>query len=265
MRVKILIKTDKLPIIYRHRVISLFKEALKRADQDYKEHLYNGKITKPYSFNVPLPREKTAVKGKIQIDQNFIIEDTIYELKNSFLSIYVSALDYRFLISLFNGLKRIKVFDFSSKENMLVNGEKIFWEIKKVIPINEKPINSDTIIFRAYSPIIVEDVEDKPVLFSDKRFEKELNEVTDRILRSETIKGKGLEKPLKFEPLKMNKQVVKHTLKAFREKTGKPIMYLTGNSGIFKLSGHPKDLEILYRIGIGNRTGQGFGMVEVLG
>ena len=108
-------------------------------------------------------------------------------------------------------------------------------------------------------------MEDKPVLFSDKRFEKELNEVTDRILRSETIKGKGLEKPLKFEPLKMNKQVVKHTLKAFREKTGKPIMYLTGNSGIFKLSGHPKDLEILYRIGIGNRTGQGFGMVEVLG
>jgi CRISPR-associated endoribonuclease Cas6 len=42
-------------------------------------------------------------------------------------------------------------------------------------------------------------------------------------------------------------------------------MYLTGNTGIFKLSGHPKDLEILYKIGIGNRTGQGFGMVEVLG
>jgi len=265
MRVKIVIKTDKLPIIYRHRVLSLFKEALKKADQDYKEYLYNGKITKPYSFNVSLPREKRAVKGKIQIDQNFIIEDTVYELKDSFLSIYVSVLDYRFLISLFNGIKRIKVFDFSSEENMLVNGEKIFWEIKKVIPLNEKPMNSDSVIFRANSPIVVEDLEDKPVLFSDKRFEKELNEVTDRILRSETIKGKGLEKPIKFEPIKMNKKVVKHTLKTFREKTRKPIMYLTGNTGIFRLTGHPKDLEILYKIGIGNRTGQGFGMVEVLG
>ncbi|HHG74513.1 MAG TPA: CRISPR-associated endoribonuclease Cas6, partial [Persephonella sp.] len=105
MRIKIVIKTDKLPVIYRHRVLSLFKEALKRADQDYKEYLYNGKITKPYSFNIPLPREKMAVKGKIQIDNNFIIEDTIYELKKSFLSLYLSALDYRFLISLFNGIK----------------------------------------------------------------------------------------------------------------------------------------------------------------
>lgn len=34
-------------------------------------------------------------------------------------------------------------------------------------------------------------------------------------------------------------------------------------TGIFKLSGHPKD--ILYKIGIGNRTSQGFGIVEVLG
>ncbi len=266
MRIKILLKTDKIPIIYRHRIVSLIKEALKKSDRDYKEFLYNGKITKPFSFNLVIPKSKRTEKAKIQIDKNFEIEDTVFLFEDSnYISLYISALDYRFLISLFNGLKRLKTFDFSSDENMLVNGEKIFWELKKVIPLNERPVKADTILFKTNSPIIVEDQNDNPVLFFDKNFEYHLNEITDRILSSSHIKGKGLEKPLKFEPIKMQKQVVKHTLKAFREKTGKPIMYLTANAGIFRLSGHPKDLEILYKIGIGNRTGQGFGMVEVVG
>jgi CRISPR-associated endoribonuclease Cas6 len=41
-------------------------------------------------------------------------------------------------------------------------------------------------------------------------------------------------------------------------------MYITGNTGIFKLSGDAEDLNMLYKIGIGNRTGQGFGMLEIL-
>ena len=265
MRMKIYIKTNKIPILYKHKVMSLFKEALKKSDKDYKDFLYKGKITKPFSFNLVLPPKRKPIKAKIQIDENFTIEDTIFEIEEGYLSLFVSALDYRFLISLFNGLKRLHTFNFSSDTNMLVDGEKITWEIKKVSSLNEKPIKSRHIVFKTNSPIVLENGNDKPVLFSDKNFEYHLNEITDRILKSPHIKGKGLEEPLKFEPIKMKKQVIKHTLKAFREKTGKPIMYLTGNSGIFKLSGHPKDLEILYKIGIGNRTGQGFGMVEVLG
>ena len=265
MRIRILIKTNKVPILYRHRVVSLFKEALKKSDEDYKKFLYNGKITKPFSFNLVLPPNRKPIKARIQIDENFSIEDTVFEIEEGYLSLFISALDYRFLISLFNGLKRLHTFDFSSDKNMLIDGEKIVWEIKKVSSLNEKPIKSNIVVFKTSSPIIVEDENDKPVLFSDKKFEYHLNEITDRILRSPHIKEKGLEEPLKFEPVKMNKQVIKHTLKDFREKTGKPIMYLTGNSGIFKLTGHTKDLEILYKIGIGNRTGQGFGMVEVLG
>ncbi len=86
----------------------------------------------------------------------------------------------------------------------------------------------------------------------------------NRTLSSEHIKGREIEKPLKFKPINMKRDVVKHTLRKFRELTGRPIMYLTGNSGIFKLSGHPEDLKILYKIGIGTKTGQGFGMVEIV-
>ncbi|WP_457623136.1 CRISPR-associated endoribonuclease Cas6, partial [Persephonella sp.] len=241
------------------------KEALRKSDEDYKRFLYNGKITKPFSFNLVIPPGAKKEKKPIQIDPDFSIEDTVFVLENGhFISLFISAMDYRFLISLFNGLGKIPEFNFSFDENMLIDGRKTTWKIKKVIPLNEKPVISDTVIFKTNSPIIVEDRYDNPVLYSDPQFEQHLNEITDRILSSPHIKGKGLEKPLKFEPIEMQKQVIKHTLKAFREKTGKPLMYLTGNKGIFKLSGHPKDLEILYKIGIGNRTGQGFGMVEVM-
>ncbi|MCX7759678.1 MAG: CRISPR-associated endoribonuclease Cas6 [Hydrogenothermaceae bacterium] len=264
MRVKVALKTDKIPMLYRHRMISLIKEALKKADREYKEFLYNNKITKPFTFNLSFPKNKEILEADIQIDSNFIVKDNVVIVKEGYLNLYVSSIDYRFLIGLVNGLKKLKTFNLSHEENMLVNGEKVVLEIVDMKMLNERHIQSRTVIFKTNSPILIEDKNDNPVIFSDKNFERELNEVTDRILRSEVVKGKGLYEPLKFEPIDMKKQVVKHTLKSFREKTGKPLMYLTGSSGVFKITGHPKDLEILYKIGIGNRTGQGFGMVEVL-
>ena len=259
-----MLEAPMIPFLYRHRILSLIKEALKNSDKEYKDFLYENKITKPFTFNLVPPPNKEIKEAEIQIDNNFKVKDYVFYSKDSYFSLFISSADYRFIITLFNGLKKLKNFDFSSYENMLVNGERVILKIKRVDVLNEKPIRSDTVIFKTNAPIIVEDKNDNPILFSDKNFEKELNQITDRILSSPHIKGKGLEKPLKFEPIKMSKQVVKHTLKSFREKTGKPVMYLTGNTGIFKLSGHPKDLELLYKIGIGNRTGQGFGMVEVL-
>lgn len=264
MRIKITLETPMIPFLYRHRILSLIKEALKKSDKDYKDFLYKNKITKPFTFNLVPPLNKEIKEGEIQIDNNFTVKDYIFYSKDSYFNLFISSADYRFVITLYNGLKNLKTFDFSSYENMLVNGEKVILHIKRVNVLNEKPIRGNSVVFKTNAPIIVEDKNDNPVLFSDKNFEKELNEITDRILSSPHIKGKGLEKPLKFEPIKMGKQVIKHTLKSFREKTGKPVMYLTGNTGVFRLSGHPKDLEPLYKIGIGNRTGQGFGMVEVL-
>lgn len=69
---------------------------------------------------------------------------------------------------------------------------------------------------------------------------------------------------MEFIPLKLKKQVIKHTIKGFREKTGKPYMMLTCFEGCFQSIGEPEDLQMLYQTGIGLRTGQGFGMVEVV-
>ena len=264
MRVRIVLKTDEMPLLYRHRIISLIKEALMRSDKDYKEFLYDGKITKPFTFSLMFPSTKEFVNKKITIDRDFEIEDKAVLIKDGFVSLYISSSDYRFMILLFTGLKKIGTFNFSYDDYMLVDGKHINLEVKSISVLNEKVIKNDFAVFKTMSPIILEAIDDEPVLFSDNRFEKELNEIMDRILRSETVRSFGLKRRLKFEPIKMSQKVIKHTLKGFREKTGKPIMYLTGNVGIFKLSGDPEDLNMIYKIGLGNRTGQGFGMLEIL-
>ena len=264
MRVRIVLKTDEMPLLYRHRIISLIKEALMRSDKDYKEFLYDGKITKPFTFSLMFPSTREFVNKKINIDRNFEIDDKVALIKDGFVSLFLSSSDYRFMISLFTGLKKMGTFNFSYGDCMLVDGKPINIEVKSVSVLNERMISNNFAIFKTMSPIVLEAKDDEPITFLDDRFEKELNEIMDRILRSQIIRGFGLKKRLKFEHIKMSVKVIKHTLKDFRENTGKPIMYITGNTGIFKLSGDPEDLNTIYKIGIGNRTGQGFGMLEVL-
>lgn len=129
--------------------------------------------------------------------------------------------------------------------------------------LNEKKIENDSVTFKTLCPALIETKDGKPILPSDnvEDFNIEFNAIHDRIFKD--IRGYGLKRALEFEPLSLKKQVVKHTLEGFREKTGKPYMTLTCFEGSFRLSGDPEDLRLLYQIGIGLRTGQGFGMVEV--
>ena len=281
MKFKILIKTQKLPILYRHRVISLFKEALKLSDPEWMDFLYNSKLPKPFTFNLSLPLGFKVRKEAVQIDEKFNPEEfpelremeVFYLPENSFLTLWVSSADYRFLISLYNGLQKLKTFDFSSDDTMLVNGEKLTWEIKKIFAIKDRVVTQRKVFLRTCSPILVErnvNGKKKPVLLTDSNFEKELNFVMDKILKS--LRGYGFKEPLSFkvavDPKSMKPlakvQKVKHTLKEFREKTGLPYMTLTVNRGMFQVEGNPEDINYMVKIGIGNRTGQGFGMVEVV-
>lgn len=265
MRLRIFIKARKIPMLHRHRVVSLLKEALRRASPEYKEEIFTPHLTRPFNFNLLLPRSKNVYKGRLQIEPGVEVEDTIFELRPSdFASLFLSTLDYTFAITFFNGIRQLKYFAFSTDDTMLIDGEPQEWEIAKVMVLKERPITDSTVVFRTCSPFIIENEKDQPILFYEQNFEQELNELMDRIFQSPHIKGKGLSKPLKLQPIKMQKQVARTTFKEFRMKTGRPIMFLTGNSGTFRLSGDPEDLNIIYRIGLGNRTSQGFGMVEVL-
>ena len=265
MRIKIKLKTNKLPQLYNHRIQSLIKEAIKLGNPSYKDNLYKETIPKPFCFSVSLPPKKQIKKELIKIDKQFTIEDTVFYFDDIYPILNISSSDYEFLINLHNGLLKLKKFDFSYDDTMLVNNEKIELLLESSIAINKPDIKSDEMVFKTLSPILIQDEKDKALLTTDENFLLHLNQLQNRIFLNKNIKGSLLSQPLELYPVKVQKQVVKHTISYFREKTGKPYMYLNCFTGIFKLKGNPKDLELLYNIGLGNRTSQGFGMLEVLG
>lgn len=275
MRLKLLFKCEKLKILYRHRFMSLIKEAISLCDKSFKDHLYpdknlNLEIVKPFSFSLIMPVSKTVKKEKISIDDSFEIYDNVFYFpENSYLAMYISSSDYEFIMNLYNGLLKLKNFSLYEDVNI---------QLVKILLVNEKKINSDEVVFKTLSPILIEDKDNKPILvdtvtkgeenlsylkvLSKDDFNIHFNTIHSGILKN--LRGYGVMSNLEFQPINLKKQVVKHTLKGFRETTGKPYMTLTTMQGTFKLKGAREDLQMLYQIGIGLRTGQGFGMVEVV-
>ncbi|MCM8822544.1 MAG: CRISPR-associated endoribonuclease Cas6 [Candidatus Omnitrophica bacterium] len=273
MRIKVSFKIAKLPILYRHRIMALIKEILFRSNPEYKEHLYpdkssfHSKRIKPFTFSVALPPNFVCKKEKFFLDEDVAVNDIVFYIpQNMNLFLFISSCDYEFIVNLYNGLLQMKEFDFDKS-----NGIKIIFD--RVYLLNEKKITTDQVVFKTVSPILIENREGKPILpmtCNALLFNEQFNIIHDKILRDlreiNGQKGSGLHKQLQFTPINgtLKKQVVKHTLKGFREKTGKPFMLLTTFSGCFKLKGDPADLQQLYQSGIGLRTGQGFGMVDVV-
>lgn len=271
MRIKISFKVDKLPILYRHRIMALIKESLNLSSPEYKRYLYPEKNSrfskriKPFTFSVTLPDGCEIKKEKFLIDENTEIEDIIFYLPlNTSLFLYISSCNYEFIVNLYNGFLRIKQFDLDPFNHINIILEKVF-----LIP--EKKINTDEIVFKTNSPILIEDKTGRPLLPIDTDlsfFNEQFNIIHEKILQDLRAdsgkKGKGLYQNLEIVPINIKKQIVKHTLKEFREKTGKPYMILTTFNGYFKIKGDPRDLLLLYQSGVGLRTGQGFGMVEVV-
>ncbi len=274
MRFRILFETEELPVIYRHRVVALFKEALRKVDSELKKNFYENSVPKPFTFNVSLPPGYKVVKKSVQIDSEFtpekfpiLREVPVFEFENeNLLSLWISSFDYRFLISLFNGLMTMKEFSFSGENEMLVNGEKLIWRFKKIFPIRNRPITKSEITVKTCSPILVERKEvgkKVPVTVESPEFSEAFTTLTEKIFK--TLHERAPRKPITLKPIKAKSKKIKHTFKAFRERTGLPIMTLTVNEGIFSLTGDPEDLSLLTMAGLGARTGEGFGMVEIIG
>jgi CRISPR-associated endoribonuclease Cas6 len=272
MKLKILFKTEKLPVLYRHRVVSLFKEAIKLADEELFGQLFNGPQPKPYSFSLRLPEEYKVEKLPVQIDEKFTPErfkelqsvETFIPQKDKLFSLIVSSPNYPFVVNLVNGLIKLESFPFSGQNEMLIDGQRLTWEIVKVVPLKERPVKGEKIEVRTLSPVNLARKNGKPVLPDDgAALQESLNFVANRKLSS--LRGKGLKRKLKVETKSWRKKVVKHTLKSFREKTNKPLMFLTCFEATLSLEGDREDLLFLTSSGLGNRTGQGFGAVEVVG
>jgi CRISPR-associated endoribonuclease Cas6 len=176
--------------------------------------------------------------------------------------------------------------DIEKKKESFNFNDEIKFRLLRVFPLNEKNIISDEVVFKTLSPVLLEEQiievvgdrkkkKDRYILppmetgTTDEAFNAIFSNIHNGILRDirskNGMKEHGLYKPLEFVPIELKKRVIKHAIRTFWEKNpDRPVMKFTCFEGCFKLKGDPRDLQMLYQIGIGLRTGQGFGMVEVV-
>lgn len=242
MRISVDFKTKEFPQASSMMISSLVKKALENANKEYFKSLYfyenkKNKKTKNFTFS-------TYVR-------DYKLENNVF-MVNDKITINISTPDFEFGINLYNGLLTIKEFKY---KNFIITREKI--RILK-----EKVITENKVILKTLSPIYVKDKSNNSLSPDTIEFKNGINYITDITLKS--YRGYGLKETIEFTPVNMKKKVVRLDISDFKEKTGKPIMYLNTYNGSFQLSGDVEDLRDIYLLGIGFRRNEGFGMVEVL-
>ncbi len=223
-------KPSNVRIDYRSRFISLLKKV-------FGEEEFSKKAPRSYTFAVYFGKEakvkKTTIEGVKLVNFRFSTGDSIVAVK------------------FYNGILRLKKEGYTHK---IGTGE---FRIEWIKEEKEKPITG---IFKTLSPVIVERIgfnnsknpTDRYVIPSEERFTESLLENILRRYRSITGKDLSVES-FSFEDLGTKKEFIRHyggLLKGFL--------------GRFRIRTDSEELlEFVYRYGLGLRTGQGFGYLEV--
>ncbi|SNZ16111.1 CRISPR-associated endoribonuclease Cas6 [Hydrogenobacter hydrogenophilus] len=220
----------KISLDYRSRFISLLKRVF-GTEEFSKDH------PRPYTFAVYLGKEVKlegdAFEGVKTINFRFSTGNSITAVK------------------FYNGILKLKKKNY---KHSIGSGK---FSIEWIKEEKERPIGE---VFKVLSPVVVErmgyknpkDPEDRYVLPSEKGFEESLLE--NLIRRYTTIIGKEPKiNTFRFEPLEVKEEVIRHYGGLLR-----------GFLGKFRLvSDSDEILRFIYQYGIGVRTGQGFGYLEV--
>ena len=240
MRLKMIfqLKKPELDIEYRRAFLSLLKICFKEASPGVFGKFYeNGTAMKPFTFGVFLP--KPRFKG------NIVTLDS-REITLNF-STYYSELGIYFYNSLVKRRKRFESYPLSGGNTL---------GLKHVSLQKEKLIKSREAVFKTLSPFLVrlhykEHNEDEYLDKNSNLFVAQ----TEENIRVMTKELTGKEERVDFMPVKL--------------KEGFPIkhygIFVDGNTGVFKLTGDPEVLDFIYKVGIGSRRGEGFGLLEVVG
>jgi len=239
MRLKMVfkLKKEELDIEYRRAFLSLLKHCFQLASLEVYEKFYgNGTPMKPFTFGVYLPQPKFN-GDTIQLSSN--------EITLNF-STYYTELGMCFYNSM---VKRTRLY----KEYPLQNGNSL--RLHRVTLQKEKMIHSNEVLFKTLTPFLIrrhnsDKNKDSYLTNNDEDFIQETNKIVGVMLKE--LMGK--QEPVNFIPIKIaNKILIKHFG-----------FIVDGNIGTFKLTANPEVLDFIYRVGIGSRRSEGFGLLEVL-
>jgi len=219
---------SKIPKDYRRGFTSLIKAAMSAEAETYVESLYSGRIDKPFTFSVYFPDLKGSQNGKLNVGNRAIMN--------------FSTSDHELLIYLYNGFRKLKEHQWKEYQ----------FTLRKTKALYNRQIKSDKVVFKTLSPFLVNQKEDNLMYLSveDEGFDEAIRHSIEGI--SNTFLG-FLEPDFDYKILKHKKMVVSH----YKQ-------YMTCNKGIIEMEAKPEVLNLLYKIGIGVRRSQGFGMLDLL-
>lgn len=232
---EMMLNEPKLPKDYPPACVSLIKNALFKYNEDLFNSVYKEKAEKEKDFCFSL----RFIDPKFEADR-ICLEDKELQMQ-------ISILDFAEGIDFYNAfLKQVgKKYPFPNDNEIVIN---------KVKMQNHKPIKSNAIIIKMKSPLLVRKHEsgiDTYLSCLDEDFQKyfELS-IKNMLSNFEDKKDLG---EIKIVPIKAKKTVVN----TFGSK-------ITGNIGIYSISGNSDVLNLMYKLGIGSRRSQGFGMFDVV-
>jgi CRISPR-associated endoribonuclease Cas6 len=221
------------PLDYRKGFMSLIKESLKAFSAEEFERIYGKRAGRNIVFNCYFGED-------MQIDK----ENENIILKSPSFLLEVSSPDTKLIAMIYNGLRKNREYT--------VFGSRI--RLKEIKPVNTLIRTKDKIRVRSVCPILVKSSPDsgsRYLLPGEESFYGSLNHFCK--VRYEEFFSEEFKGSVELLPLELKRVVVKHMG-----------TYHTGFKGIFELSSSSKMLQFLYDAGIGIRTSQGFGMLELV-
>lgn len=230
--IKFLLDEKKILLDYRRKFMSYIKSILDLYDTSIKDKFYDTNQAKEFAFSVYLPI------------QNFEKEEIILkgnEIK-LFLSIHTMEDSLHFTNAILGSMN--KTYPIGQNKMKVIS----------IRPMREKQIRGNSVIFKTMAPIAIRETRE-----GEKPWYHEFNEEGIKILKRNTIAiledRFPLEhlKAIKITPYKIKKSVINHYSIRF-----------TVSTGIFEIEGRKEILDYLYKCGIGSRSSEGLGMVEVL-
>lgn len=241
MRLKCTFTCEAIPLSYHMLFVSLIKRSLELADEEYFKQIYyyqgrKNKQSKDFTFAVFLQGYQ------IKNDQ-FLLEKGV--------DFYISSPNKKFMLYLYNGLLKQRVFRYKEYELMR----------KRVDLVREYPITQSRIICQTMSPLYIKNKYNQALHPDQPEFAKELSYIADLTLRNS--RGYGLQEPLHFTPIALRKVVVKEAIRDFQALTQKQYMLLDAYKGSFILEGNVEDLQYLYQTGVSFRRSSGYGMFQI--
>ncbi len=222
-----------IPLDYRKGFMSLIKESLKDSSSEEFKRVYGKRAGRNIVFNCCFGKDMRIDKKR----ENIVLNSPTFLFE-------LSSPDTKLIAMIYNGLRKNReyaIFDSKIK-------------LKDITPVNTLIRSKDRIRVRSVCPILVKSSPDsgsRYLLPGEESFYGCLNHFCK--VRYEEFFSEEFKGSVELLPLELKRVVVKHMG-----------TYHTGFKGIFELSSSSKMLQFLYDAGIGTRTSQGFGMLELV-